>query len=60
MTALSKVQRRYIAKNTEMDYLQAFTKATSMGKWSLSKRSRGTTVIKAARAELSSKPVCIT
>lgn len=60
MTMLFKVWRRYIAKHTEMDYLQAFIKSISMGKGSSSKSSRGTTAIKAAKAELSSKPVCVT
>lgn len=60
MTMLFKAQRRCIAKHTEVDYIQAFMKSISMGKGSSSKRSQGTTAIKAVEAELSSKPVCIT
>lgn len=60
MTMLLEVWRRCKAKHTEMDYLQALIKSISTGKGSSSKMSRGTTEIKAAKAELSSKQVCVT
>lgn len=51
--------RRCIERHTEMDYLQAFIKSVSSRIGHHQKGAVELTVTKATKAELSSKPVCV-